>query len=442
MLSPFYFISFGFGATHHNLILSFTCLVSFLQAKDFFVGRPVEEVEVNPQSRSRDLRVKKEAEDVDPQENEIELEDSDEDEHTSDQNESDNADANAKFDISPASEDEMENIWFEDDVQLLRVGGERYLISILTRPMTSAPLPLAVGSTASASPSQMASGSTPPSSDPVHADDETSHHEGEGNYNETMRIVWINEGYRNHRFTERSDESRARSAWTTTARANFKHLLYNVRRNAERVCASTDTNQWKEHGLVWMRKEYWVELCKIWRGEKWVGNSAQAKINRATHPEANVHTDGSVSFSTHKARMEKQLKQPPQFQDNDYISEKAREVAESYSRGMEERYRDDSQRPELDPDIWIAAFGAPKKGHVYGFGHSLGTDRMISSCSSSVSHATLFEFLFLWSTFNAQAMEEGFISEEMESDRRDLNQAREFSRRVVVKANHFTTFEA
>ncbi|MQM14774.1 hypothetical protein Taro_047709 [Colocasia esculenta] len=69
-------------------------------------------------------------------------------------------------------------------------------------PTTSAPLPLAVGpttstplpSTASASPSQMASGSTPPLSEPVHADDETSHHEGEGSYSETMHAVWINEG--------------------------------------------------------------------------------------------------------------------------------------------------------------------------------------------------------------------------------------------------------
>ncbi|MQL98403.1 hypothetical protein Taro_031117 [Colocasia esculenta] len=93
------------------------------------------------------------------------------------------------------------------------------------------------------------------------------------------------------------------------------------------------------------------------------------------------------------------LKRPPQFQGlfdqthkkkgtDDDISQKAREVAESYSRGMDERYGDDSQRPELNHDIWVAAFGAPKKGHVYGFGHSLGTARVISSCSSSVSHAT------------------------------------------------------
>ncbi|MQM10920.1 hypothetical protein Taro_043823 [Colocasia esculenta] len=118
-------------------------------------------------------------------------------------------------------------------------------------PTTSAPLPLAAGRlTASASPSHMVSGSTPPPSEPVHADDEASHHEGEGSYKETMRAVWINEGYRNHRFTEHSDELRARSAWTTTVRVNFKHLMYNVRRNAERACASTDKNQRKEHGPV------------------------------------------------------------------------------------------------------------------------------------------------------------------------------------------------
>ncbi|MQL96534.1 hypothetical protein Taro_029219 [Colocasia esculenta] len=204
---------------------------------------------------------------------------------------------------------------------------------------------------------------------------------------------------RNHRFTEHSDELRARFAWTTTARANFKHLMYNVRKNAKRACASTDKNQWKEHGYVWMRKEYWTELCDIWGAEKWNENSSKAKQNRAAHPEANVHMSGSVSFATHKARLEVQFKRPPQFQElfdethkkketNDYISEKAREVAKSYSRGMDERYGDDSQRPELDPDIWVAASGAPKKGHVYGFGHSLGTTRVIPSCSSSVSHVT------------------------------------------------------
>ncbi|MQL91040.1 hypothetical protein Taro_023648 [Colocasia esculenta] len=119
-------------------------------------------------------------------------------------------------------------------------------------------------------------------------------------------------------------------------------------------------------------------------------------------------SSGSVSFATHKARLEAQLKRPPQFQElfdqthkkertYGYIIEKAREVAESYSRGLDERYGDDSQCPELDPDIWVVASEAPKKGHVYGFGHSLGTARVISSCSSSISHATsLFTTPIAW----------------------------------------------
>lgn len=108
---------------------------------------------------------------------------------------------------------------------------------------------------------------------------------------------------KNHRFASHSDELRARVAWTNTARANFKNLLYHIRKNAERDCASTDRNLWKEHGPAWMRKEYWVALCDIWTRESWIEKSAKAKINRATNPDANIHTSGSVSFATHKSRL-------------------------------------------------------------------------------------------------------------------------------------------
>ncbi|MQL84451.1 hypothetical protein Taro_016963, partial [Colocasia esculenta] len=370
------------------------------------------------------LSKENEVEEVDPEQPEIQLGDSDEEEYISDLNESDNEDVNVEFDISPTTEDEMGNIWFEDGVGLLQEGGERVVggdllpfLHLYHRPLhryhrqtydlCTGTTDLCTATTGNRTPDLCTFTTDRTQIDGlcisiahVCADDETSHHEGEGSYNETMRAVWINEGYKNHRFTEHSHELRARSAWTTTARENFKHLMCNVRKNAERACASTDKNQWKAHGPVWMRKEYWMELCDIWRAEKWNENSSKAKQNRAAHPEANLHTSGFVSFATHKARLEVvQLKRPPQFQElfdethkkkgtNDYISEKAREVAESYSRGMDEMYGDDSQRPELDPDIWIAASGAPKKGHVYGFGHSLGTTRVISSCSSSVSHAT------------------------------------------------------
>ncbi|MQL78738.1 hypothetical protein Taro_011156 [Colocasia esculenta] len=40
----------------------------------------------------------------------------------------------------------------------------------------------------------------------------------------------------NHRFARCSDVVRFRLVWTTTARSNFKHLLYNARKNAQKAC--------------------------------------------------------------------------------------------------------------------------------------------------------------------------------------------------------------
>ncbi|MQL83434.1 hypothetical protein Taro_015923, partial [Colocasia esculenta] len=85
-----------------------------------------------PQALS--LSKENEVEEVDPEQPEIQLGDSDEEEYISDQNESDNEDVNAEFDISPTSEDEMENmkIWFEDGVGLLQP--ERPLSTDTNRP--------------------------------------------------------------------------------------------------------------------------------------------------------------------------------------------------------------------------------------------------------------------------------------------------------------------
>ncbi|MQL78168.1 hypothetical protein Taro_010601 [Colocasia esculenta] len=125
------------------------------------------------------------------------------------------------------------------------------------------------------------------------------------------------------------------------------------------------------------------------------------KVNWAANPEANMHTGGSISFVTHQSRLEKELKRPPTFQEvfdkthtkkgmNIYISDKAREVAESYCQQMTEKYVGEEQQPQLDPEVWVAASGAPKKGHVYGFGHSMDTSRVFSGASSSASHTSAF----------------------------------------------------
>ncbi|MQM18617.1 hypothetical protein Taro_051610 [Colocasia esculenta] len=198
----------------------------------------------------------------------------------------------------------------------------------------------------------------------------------------------------NHRFTRRSDEVRSRSVWTMTARSNFKHLLYNARKNAEKVFQSADPTLWREQALSWMRRDYWETLCNIWSAERWQQTSTILKVNRAANPEANMHTSGSVSF-------EKELKRLPTFQEvfdrthkkkgtDQYIRDRAREVAESYSQQMTEKHAGGDEQPQLDLEVWVAASGAPKKGHVYGFGHSIDMSRVLSGASSSASQTNAF----------------------------------------------------
>ncbi|MQL90103.1 hypothetical protein Taro_022685 [Colocasia esculenta] len=98
----------------------------FLNPED--MGDDVELSASNDESvEALSLSKENEVEEVDPEQPKIQLGDSDEEEYISDQNEYDNEDVNAEFHISPTSEDEMENlkIWFEDDMGLLQVGGER-----------------------------------------------------------------------------------------------------------------------------------------------------------------------------------------------------------------------------------------------------------------------------------------------------------------------------
>ncbi|MQL99026.1 hypothetical protein Taro_031742 [Colocasia esculenta] len=174
----------------------------------------------------------------------------------------------------------------------------------------------------------------------------------------------------NHRFMCRSDEARSRLVWTTAARSNFKHLLYNARKNVEKVCQTADPTLWRERAPTWMRRDYWESLCNIWAVERWQQTSATMKVNRAANLESNMHTSGSVSFATHQSRLEKELKRPLTFQEefdkthkkkgtDQYLSDKAREVAESYSQQMTEKYAGEEEQPQLDPEV-------PSSGGVGG----------------------------------------------------------------------------
>ncbi|MQL98967.1 hypothetical protein Taro_031688 [Colocasia esculenta] len=90
------------------------------------------------------------------------------------------------------------------------------------------------------------------------------------------------------------------------------------------------------------------------------------KVNRATNPEANMHTSGSVSFATHQSRLE------------------------SYSQQMIDKYAREEEQPQLDPKVWVAESGSPKKGHMYGFGHSMDMSRVFYGTSTSASQTSAF----------------------------------------------------
>ncbi|MQM08020.1 hypothetical protein Taro_040870, partial [Colocasia esculenta] len=89
--------------------------------------------------------------------------------------------------------------------------------------------------------------------------------------------------------------------------------------------------------------------------------SQPAKRNRATHPEKNVHTSGSVSYATHNQKLRHELECAPTFHElfdrthkrkgtDDYVNESARMIVETYDRTMADRYAEDTPQPDLDPE--------------------------------------------------------------------------------------------
>ncbi|MQL71515.1 hypothetical protein Taro_003835, partial [Colocasia esculenta] len=70
---------------------------------------------------------------------------------------------------------------------------------------------------------------------------------------------------------------------------------------------------------------------------------------------------------------------------DDYVSESARTIAETYDRTMAKRYAEGTPQPDLDLEAWVDAAGGPRKGRVYGFGDSLDTHPVLSSYASLIA---------------------------------------------------------
>ncbi|MQL88381.1 hypothetical protein Taro_020941 [Colocasia esculenta] len=197
-------------------------------------------------------------------------------------------------------------------------------------------------------------------------------------------------------FTRPKDLPRARVFWESPAQTNLRKSMWEAWDKAMKTTCNRDPMAWLDYDLVWLRRDYWESLCERWATGPWQEQSQAAKCNRSTHLEKNVHTSGSVSYATHSKKLHHELERAPTFcelfdrthkrkRTDDYVSESACTIAETYDRTMADRYAEGTPQPDLDSEAWVDAVGGPRKGRVYGFGDSLDTTPVLSSYASSVA---------------------------------------------------------
>ncbi|MQM22788.1 hypothetical protein Taro_055846, partial [Colocasia esculenta] len=109
-----------------------------------------------------------------------------------------------------------------------------------------------------------------------------------------------------------------------------------------------------------------------------------------------MHTSGSISYATHSQKLRHELERAPTFCElfdrthkrkgmDDYVSESACTIVETYDRTMADCYAEGTPQPDLDLKAWVDAAGEPRKGRVHDFGDSLDTTPVLSSYASSIT---------------------------------------------------------
>ncbi|MQM17996.1 hypothetical protein Taro_050979 [Colocasia esculenta] len=77
-----------------------------------------------------------------------------------------------------------------------------------------------------------------------------------------------------------------------------------------------------------------------------------------------------MSYATHNQKLRHELEHAPTFRElfdrthkrkgtDDYVSESARTIAETYDRTMTDCYAEGTPQPDSDPEAWVDATGAP-----------------------------------------------------------------------------------
>ncbi|MQM16436.1 hypothetical protein Taro_049393, partial [Colocasia esculenta] len=143
-------------------------------------------------------------------------------------------------------------------------------------------------------------------------------------------------------FTRPEDLPRARTVWESTALTNLRKSMWEARDKAMKTTGNQDPMAWLDYG--------------------------------PHHEFERAPTFRELFDRTHQRKG-----------TDDYVSESARTIAETYDRTMAERYAEGTPQPDLDPEAWVDAAGGPRKGRVYGFGDSLDTHPVLSSYASSIA---------------------------------------------------------
>ncbi|MQM03942.1 hypothetical protein Taro_036731 [Colocasia esculenta] len=165
--------------------------------------------------------------------------------------------------------------------------------------------------------------------------------------------------------------------------------MWEAQDKATKTTSSQDPTAWMDYDPVWLWRDYWGSLCHRWAIRPWQERSQAEKCNRAALPEKNVHTSRSVSYATHSQKLRHELDRAPTFRElfdqthkrkrtDNYVSESARTIAETYDRTMADRYAEVTPQPDLDLEAW-------REGRVYDIGDSLDTTPVLSSYASSIA---------------------------------------------------------
>ncbi|KAF7811966.1 putative transposase, Ptta/En/Spm, plant [Senna tora] len=175
----------------------------------------------------------------------------------------------------------------------------------------------------------------------------------------TVPHVGVDRTKDKYRFQSDNDRKMARDVWEKTCGDQYSDILTKHRVKMLDELKTKDITKLKGHGPSGIRAEVWDGLVDIWSTPEWQKKSEAAKRNRATVPDAMLHTGGSISFSAHKKKMEAEKNQKVSWRDvyhkthkkknGEFVFERSKNFAENLGIALLDKYGEESSSyPEVN----------------------------------------------------------------------------------------------